>query len=138
MTRPFPNPTDAATKWANAMAAAGPAYTAGVQAVTQAPTAQAAAASDRWLAGIQASVPKFKANLQAVTLQDWQNSAVTKGAPRLGSGASAAQDKTAAVFTQLFQYGEQLRNTLPQRGTIDQNIARADAWMRGMNKFVRR
>lgn len=138
MAKAMPNPADAAQKWAQNLGAAGTAYTAGVQAVQQAPGQLAANASDRYLAGVQAGVTKFKANTAAVSLADWQNAAVTKGAPRLATGATAAQPKFANVLTQLFPYIEQVRNSLPPRGDIEQNIARSAAFQRGMNKFVRR
>lgn len=137
MAKAMPDPTAAATKWAQNLGGATAAYTAGVQAVTTAPTAQAAAASDRWLTGIQQSVPKFKASLQAVSLQDWQNAAVNKGAPRLASGASAAQDKVSAVFGKLFPYINQVRNSLPGRGDLEQNIQRSAAFQRAMANFTK-
>lgn len=138
MAKVLPNPSDAAAKWAQNLGAAGTSYTAGVQAVQQAPGQLAANASDRYMAGVQANLPKFKANVAAVTLADWQNAAVTKGAPRLATGATAAQPKMANVLTQLFPYIDQVRNSLPPRGDIEQNIARSAAFQRGMSKFVRR
>jgi hypothetical protein len=138
MAKSMPDPASAATKWAQNLGAAGQAYTAGVQSVTQAPGQLAAAASDRYLAGVQTNVQKFKANVGSVSLGDWQAAAVNKGAPRLATGASAAQPKMAAVLQQLFPYIEQVRNSLPPRGDIEANIARSAAFQRGMNKFVRR
>lgn len=138
MARAMPNAADAAAKWAQNLGAAGTAYTSGVQAVQTAPGQQAAAASDRYIAGVQANVGKFKANVGAVSLADWQNAAVNKGAPRLATGATAAQPKMATVLGQLFPYIEQVRNSLPQRGDLEQNIARSAAFQRGMSKFVRR
>lgn len=138
MAKSMPNPADAAQKWAQNLGAAGTAYTAGVQAVTQAPGQLAANAADRYVAGVQASLPKFKANTAAVSLADWQNAAVNKGAPRLATGATAAMPKFSNVLTQLFPYIEQVRNSLPPRGDIEQNIARSAAFQRGMSKFVRR
>lgn len=138
MAKAMPNPNDAAQKWATNLGAASQAYTAGVQAVQQAPGQAAANAADRYLAGVQAGLPKFKTNSAAVTLGDWQNAAVTKGAPRLASGATAAQPKMANVLTQLFPYIDQVRTSLPPRGDIEQNIARAAAFARGMNKFQKR
>lgn len=138
MAKALPNPQDAAQKWANNLGAASQAYTAGVQAVQQAPGQAAANAADRWLANTQAAMPKYKTNSAAVSLGDWQNATVTKGAPRLASGATAAQPKMANVLTQLFPYIEQVRGTLPPRGDIEANINRAAQFARGMAKFQRR
>lgn len=138
MAKALPNPSDAAAKWAQNLGAAGTAYTAGVQAVTTAPGQLAANASDRYLAGIQANVAKFKANVAAVDLATWQNQTVSKGAPRLATGATAAQPKMANVLQQLFPYIDQVRNSLPARGDLEQNIARSASFQRGMSKFVKR
>lgn len=138
MAKALPNPSDAAAKWAQNLGAAGTAYTAGVQAVTTAPGQLAANASDRYLAGIQANVNKFKANVAAVDLATWQSQTVNKGAPRLATGATAAQPKMANVLQQLFPYIDQVRNSLPGRGDLEQNIARSATFQRGMAKFVKR
>ena len=89
-------------------------YTAGVQAVTVAPTAAAATdqAMQKYIAGVQQSVTSGKraASLNAVTLQQWQQATISKGAPRLQSGAAQAQPKVAAFFQKwqpIFQQSSQ-------------------------------
>lgn len=135
MAKALPNPSDAAQKWATNLGAATTAYTAGVQAVTQAPGMAASNASDRYLAGIQANLAKYKSNSAAVTLGDWQAAAINKGAPRLASGATQAQPKVANALTQLFPFIDQVRNSLPARGELEQNIQRSAAFQRGMANF---
>src|SRR5579872_5071757 len=124
MAKAMPDPATAAAKWAQNLGAAGQAYTAGVQAVTQDPGVAAAAASDRYVAGVQANVNKFRTNV-VTGLANWQQAAVNKGAPRLATGAQAASDKVATVFGQLFPYIAQVRGSLPQRGDLEANIARS-------------
>lgn len=131
----MPTAAAAAQKWSQNLGAAVPRYTAGVQAVTQAPGAAAAAAVDRYVAGVQAGTSRFVANSQAVTLQQWQNAAVNKGAQRLASGASAAESKVASVFNSLFPYIAQVQGSLPPRGNLDQNIARSAAFQRAMANY---
>lgn len=133
----MPSPADAAAKWAQNLGAAQTRYTAGIQSVTTSPGQLAAQASDRWISGVQLSVPKFVANSQAVTLQSWQQASINKGAPRLASGASAAQPKMQNVFTSLFPFIAQVQGSLPPRGDLEQNIARSAAFQRGMARFVR-
>lgn len=133
----LPTPANAAAKWAQNLGAATTRYTDGVNAVQTSPGQLAAQASDRYIAGVQASVPKFIANSQAVQLGDWKNAAINKGAPRLASGAQQAQNKMQGVFTSLFPFIEQVRGSLPQRGDLEQNIARSAAFQRGMSRFVR-
>jgi hypothetical protein len=77
-------------------------YTAGVNAVTQSPTAAAAtpAALAAYQEGVALSVSSGRraAALNAVSLQSWQQVTTTKGAPRLSSGAVAAAPKQAAAM----------------------------------------
>ena len=135
MAKAMPNAQAVATKWANAMQGAGTAYTAGVQAVTQAPGQAAAAAVNLYVQNTAANAPKFAANSAAVSLQSWQSSAVNKGAARLGSGATAAQPRFQNAMTSVLPFIEQVRGSLPARGGLDQNIARSVAFQRGMAAY---
>lgn len=127
------NPTQAAANWASRLGASTQAYTDGVNGVKVAPGQLAAAAGDRWLANTQASLPRFKANSAAVGLSAWQNAATTKGAPRLASGAAAAQPTMEIVFTKLFAVIRNAVSALPQRGDINQNIERSRQFALKMN-----
>jgi hypothetical protein len=129
----MPTASDAAARWAQNLGASGARYTAGVQAVTVAPGQLAARAGQRWLANTQAALPRFTKNSAAVGLGDWQNAAVTKGAPRLASGAQAAQPKMEAALTRVFSQIAQVVGSLSPRGDIEANIARSAAFARGMN-----
>lgn len=129
------NPTAAAQNWASKLGAAQQAYTDGVNSVTIAPGSLAAAAKNLWLQNTTAAASRFAANSAAVTLPTWQQAAVTKGAPRLGQGATAAQPKMEAVFAKLFPAINNVRNSLPARGDINANIARSAAFALGMNKL---
>lgn len=91
-------------KWVNAMGGATQAYTDGINGVTVAPGALAAAASAKYLAGVQAGVQKFERNSLAVDLGSWKTTTIAKGAPRLASGAAAAKLKVAAFQTAFFSY----------------------------------
>ena len=129
------NPTQAAANWASRLGSATQAYTDGVNGVTIAPGQLAAAAGDRWLANTQAALPRYKTNSAAVQLPMWQQAAINKGAPRLASGATAAQPKVEAVFAKLFPAIRNAVASLPARGTIDQNIARSQQFALAMNKL---
>jgi hypothetical protein len=127
------NPAAAAQKWASQLGAATTAYTEGVQSVTVAPGQLAAAAKNLWLQNTQAAVNRFAANSAAVGLPAWQQAAINKGAPRLGSGATAAQPKMETVFAKLFPAIRAAVSGLPARGTIDQNIERSRQFALKMN-----
>lgn len=120
-----------ADKWATAMGSAGTAYEAGVNGVQTAPGALAAAASAKYLAGVQANITKFEQNSLSVPLQDWKTATITKGSPRLSSGAIAAKPKVAAFMAAFFAYlknGQATINNMPTL-TYDQRKAKAIAQM---------
>jgi hypothetical protein len=127
----------AADKWAAGMAAAGPAITAGVQGVTTAPGVAAAANAAGYAAGVQAAVAsgKWQQAVAAVPLQNWQQSMLQKGLPRVGTGAAAAKPKFTQFLQALISYQSNLVTQLPPRGTADANRARMNAWFDGMKQF---
>lgn len=127
--------TDAAQNWVTGMGAAGPKYAAGIQAVKVAPGTLAAAAAPLWAANVAAAQPKFAKNVGAVSLSSWQNSAVTKGQPRLASGATAAQPKMAAFMTAFIPALTNVVNGLPARGTFEQNVNRLNSFINGVHSL---
>ena len=129
------NPQAAAAKWATAMSGAGTAYSAGVNAVTVAPGAKAAAAVNNYTAGVANNAQKWAQNVNAVTLNEWQTAATTKGAPRLASGAQAAQPKFTTFMTALLQFEANAINQLPPRGPKGTNDQRMLQWSQIMQTF---
>lgn len=128
-------PEAAAAKWAQGMQAAGPKITAGIQAVTVAPGVAAARQADLYQANVVAAVPKWKANVAAVPLGDWQNATITKGVPRIASGAAAAQPAFAMFMGKLLPFIDNSVRSLPPRGNLEQNIARMTQHVRKMATF---
>lgn len=124
-----------ATKWSTNLGASTSRIEAGVNAVSTAPGLAAARASDRYLMGVQNSVPKYKARVQAVTLSEWQDATKTKGIPRIAPGAQAAIPKATAFWTKAIPFINSVVSGLPERGNLEQNIARSAAMIRGMAKF---
>jgi hypothetical protein len=106
------------------MQSAGPKYIAGVDAVKVAPGQSAAAASALWAANVAAAQTKFASNSAKVTLAAWQSAAANKGAPRLGTGATAAQPKFQAFMTSFLPALTNVVNGLPAKGSYEQNKAR--------------
>lgn len=128
-------PDQIAQKWATNAAAATTSMQAGVQAVRQAPGQLAAAQQAAYLANVQASANKWAANVSKVSLTDWQTAMIQKGIPRVATGVQAAQPAFSQFMTKLVPYINSGLGALPARGTIDQNINRAVAWMRYMSQF---
>lgn len=130
-------PDQIATRWAQRLAASTQEITQGVQGVTRAPGAAAAAQKAVWAQNVQAAQDKWARNVAAVSLTSWQDSMINKGIPRIASGAQAAQPKFQAFMTSLMPYIEngkaQLANT--PRGNLQQNIARMNAWVNYMSAY---
>lgn len=132
------DPNAVAAKWAQRLSASTQAITDGVQAVQVAPGAAAARQSQVWAQNVAASQQKWAARVGSVSLSDWQQAMITKGAPRVASGATAAQPKMAAFLGQVLPFIDSAKSSLPPRGTLDQNIARSTAFIQAMSKFQRR
>lgn len=126
------DPAAISAKWVAGMQNASQAITDGVNAVTVSPGAAAARNKAGYLAGVQQSADKWARNVQSVTVEDWRSAMITKGAPRIGTGAAAAQGKFQNFMTQLMPAIATIKAGLPARGTLDQNLARANAFARGM------
>lgn len=131
----MPSSTDAAARWAQNFGASGQRWAQGVQGVTVAPGQLAARAKNLWAQNTAAAVDRFAANSARVSLQEWQQTTVSKGQPRLASGAQAAQPKVEAVFAKLFPFIQNTVNSLPPRGDIEQNINRAAQFARTMHTY---
>ena len=134
------DPTTVATKWSRNLAAATQTITDGVNAVTQAPGAKAAANVTAWITRLQAAQDKWVRNTSAVTLQQWQSAMITKGIPRVSSGATAALPKMTQFMQQFLPFveqGAQQVRAMPN-ATIEDGIARAVAQIRYNATFVKK
>jgi hypothetical protein len=132
---PMPSATDAAARWAQQFGASGARWAAGVQAVQVAPGQLAARAKNLWAQNTAAAIDRFAANSAKVTREQWIETTVTKGQPRLASGAQAALPKVEAAFGKLFPFIQNTVNALPPRGDIEANINRAAQFARQMHTY---
>ena len=130
-----PTPEQAAANWAMRLTASTDRMKAGVESVTVAPGAAAARAKQTWLNNVTAAADKFARNVGAVPLSVWQEAYVTKGLPRIATGAQTGQTKVAAFMGQFLPFITSAVKALPPRGTIDQNIARATSLMKTAHGF---
>lgn len=129
MAKVMPTADNSAAKWAQRMAASGDAMRAGAMAVTQSPGQAAAAKKDLWLANLNASAGRWAERVAAVSTSDWQNAYVNKGIPRIQQGAAQSQDKFKNFMAAWLAYEQTAVQSLPPRGNLEQNIARAVALM---------
>jgi hypothetical protein len=129
------DPQTLAQTWAQNLGAAQARMQAGAQAVTQSPGQAAAAQQAVWLANTTASANLWAQNVAAVTTQQWQQAYITKGLPRVATGAQAAQPGFAAILGRIIAAEKSIVPGLPARGNIDANIARSAAFARAMNQL---
>lgn len=130
---------DAVQKWLTNLGAATDRMTSGAQRVTKAPGQSAAAAADKWLARVTASKQKFATNVARVSLQDWQNSYINIGIPRVAQGAQAKQAKFAGFLDEFLPYLQRGVAQIDQMPnvTLQDGIARATAMIQYNAKFKR-
>lgn len=128
-------PDQVAARWAAGLANAGEKIRSGVEAVSIAPGQAAARQAAVWAANTQASQSKWARNTAAVSLADWKNAIETKGIPRIAAGATAAQPKFATFMGKFLPFVMAAKQSLPPRGTFEQNKARATAMMDAVHKF---
>lgn len=131
-------PQEVAARWAQRTSAATTDWTAGVQRVTESPSAKAAAKADKWLMALQESKQKFINNAGAVTVEAWRTATVAASA-RLADGVNRKQGKMAAFMTEFLPYVEQVRqqvNSMPD-DTFEQRLQKMITNARGLRNFRR-
>lgn len=104
------SPADAAAKWVARTTAASADYVKGVQAVTQAPGAAAAAKKEKMRAGVMQALDsgKWERNVAAVPLQTWKDAAATKGGQRLAQGVQAAAPKMQGFLQEFLPFQQNI------------------------------
>lgn len=115
---------------------------AGVQKVTEAPTAKAAAKQEKMLQRLTAKVQDgtWANRLRAVTLEQWRDKMLNVGVPRISAGIEANRAKVAEFARQLLAYQDNLQNKIKSMPdlTLEQNIQRMTEWVKGMAQFKRK
>lgn len=122
---------EVAQKWSTNLANSTTSITSGVNAVTEAPGVKAAAKVDLWMQKLQASRDKWMRNVSAVPLSTWKEAMISKGIPRVATGASQAQPKFAAFMNQFLPHLEAGRaqiDAMP-KGDLAQAAAKMVAQM---------
>lgn len=129
------DPSVVAQRWVNGMTNSGEAWKAGVNAVTVAPGQAAARKADLWAQRTVAAKPKWQANVAAVGLPEWRDAMLNKGGPRIATGAAASLGKFTDFMSYLLPKIDQIKQGLGERGTFEQNKARAMQFMDGMHQL---
>lgn len=135
------NPNEFAEKWQRRLQSAAPDITRGINRVDTAPTEKAAQKKDKMLTNLTAAVQsgKWESGLRRVSLGDWKKAAIEKGVPRISQGVAAAGGKMTDFANQLLPFQDSLKSQVDSMPdlTLEDNINRMNAWVRGMSKFKR-
>lgn len=125
-------------RWAGGLSSRTDKIRAGIDAVTESPGRKAAAQADVWANNTVAAKEKFRANVGAVTLEDWKSATAAK-VDRVTSGAQAAADKFETKMGPVIAHLQTGLNRLDgmPRGSLDQNLERANTLARHMASFKR-
>jgi hypothetical protein len=133
------SPDEVAIKHANRLKAAMEDMRKGVERVTTAPTAQAAAAQDKMKAKLTEAIDsgRWSKNLRAVSLEDWRSKMTSKGIPRVAAGIDAARDKQVEFYGKLLPAIDAAKSKIAGMPsvTLDDNINRMTTYIREMAKF---
>jgi len=114
---------------------------AGVERVTESPTAKAAKKADKMRANVVASIDngKWAAGLNRVTLDDWKSKMINKGVGRVAAGIDEAAAKVEAFASELLPHIDKVKSEIERLPdvTLEDNIQRMTTFIRGMSKFKR-
>ncbi|MBA7578355.1 hypothetical protein ES708_20217 [subsurface metagenome] len=133
------NDTEFQEKWSRRLKGSLEDIKRGVDKVTEAPGVKAAAKVDKlkakWLAKIEDGT--WARQVAAVSIDEWKRLFKDKVTARLSSGVDGAEKKVIAFAEKLLAYEDSLQTKVKRMPdlTIDDSIARATEWIRGMNKF---
>jgi hypothetical protein len=72
----------------------------------------------------------------SVTLASWQNDFITKGLPRIATGATAAEPKMANFMGQFIPFLKSTQASLPARGGFAANVQRMVAQVTAVHGFT--
>jgi len=135
------NASEFQEKWARRLKGSLDDMKRGVDKVTEAPTAKAAAKEDKlkakWLAKIEDGT--WRRQLEKVTLEEWKDAFKTKVTARLSSGVDGAEKKVKEFAEKLIAHEESLQAKVKKMPdlTLEDSISRASEWIRGMAEFKR-
>jgi hypothetical protein len=114
-------------------------YSRGIDRVTEAPGAKAAAKKEKMRQGINAAIDsgRWERNVASVSLGDWKNAAKNKGAQRISAGLDEAKSKMVSTFQAILDHQDAILAKLENMPdlTPEQREERALFVMREMRKF---
>lgn len=132
-------PEEYASKQARNLKNSLPDVRAGIERVTQAPGAAAAAQQQAMKDNLNRAIDdgRWAAKVRGVTLEEWKNAALNKGVDRIAAGIDQAHDKQVAMAGRLLAAVDASANQVRtmKKGTIQDSIARMTKFVEDMHKF---
>ncbi len=134
------NATEFADKWGRRLQGATEDVRKGIERVTEAPGAKAAAQRNKWAQKLSSSEvqDKWARKVSNVSLSDWKKAALDKGVGRIAAGVQGAKSKMQAFGQALIPALESAKaeiDSMPST-TLEDNIARMNAHTRRMAEFT--
>lgn len=131
--------SDFAELWAKNLKASTETIRKGVERVKESPTEKAAASKEKMKAKIVEAIDsgRWERGLKKVTLDQWKKAFSEKGISRISAGADNSKPKVQDFAKALLDYQKSNIATVDKMPTttIDDAIAKMDAWVRTMAKF---
>lgn len=132
---------EAQEKHARRLKAASEDMRKGIDRVTDAPGAKAAAKVEKMRTNLLKSIDDgtWQKRVADYPLANWKKDMKEKGIPRVAAGIDGASEKVEKFFGQLFEHQDRLQaeqENMPDM-TLDDNINKMVAWVRGMSDFKR-
>ena len=135
------NASEIAEKWKRRAEASASDYQKGVERVTESPTEKASQKVEKFKTNLMKAINegKWEKGLKSVSLSDWKEAVAKKGVPNYATGVRAGESKMEAFMSEMIPFQETLQAEVSRMPdiTIDDSIARATAWIKGMAKFKR-
>lgn len=133
------NEQEFAERWGSALKNSTEKIVAGVNRVTESPTAKAADNLNKALTNYTKAITSGKTarKLRAVTLEAWKKATAEKSPQRISAGVDGAMDKMQAFGSKLIPYLNNLQEQLKSKPsvTLEDNIARMVFHARAMAQF---
>lgn len=127
--------TSVTAKWQQNASNATQAYKDGIGSVTVPPGQKAAQQKNAYVQGVQSNADVWAKNVARVGLAEWQQAAQGKGGDRFAGGITAGAPKMAQFMQNFLPKVQAISNSLPARGTLEQNIARMTQQVRETAKL---
>lgn len=132
-------PEEYAEKQARNLKNSLPDIRLGIERVSSAPGAAAAAAQSRMKDNLNKAIDdgRWAAKVRGVTLEEWKDKALTKGVDRIGPGIDAARQSQIQMAGRLLAAVDQsaAKARAMPKGTLQDSIARMTTFVTDMAKF---